>query len=406
MSAFRRQNRKSPIIICAICTLLVAVFYLFQYGHQKAPLYKGELYFEDSMLSKGRKAPCDPRLIFLAIDDNSTSVSQIDPAVIQATPALQLMQKGWPWPHAVYPMILDRLFDSGAKVVAMDLLFPTPRDGDEAFRAALDKYRDRVVLGSNFTKLEREGTSTDTYVVPAPNLIPQTSPQDDRIGFVNYWGDGVVRRASYLRTMTSIFGDDPVAGEEVFESLPARVLEKSGNGNLIPKDEFNRVRFAGPPGTFEPHSLCDIFVPASWNSPEFDGGKVFQGKIVVIGALGQIYHDYVKTPFEPFDMTGPEMHLNAINDSLTNSFLHEIPPAGQYLLIACAGIVAWALCVLIRAPLWRLIVFLVVAGAWLLVAQVLYNYASLVLFTFPPLVALGSSGICCLSWDFFQEQTE
>ena len=43
---------------------------------------------------------------------------------------------------------------------------------------------------------------------------------------------------------------------------------------------------------------------------------------------------------------------------------------------------------------------------WFVVAQILYNYADLLIFTFTPLVALGSSGVFALSWDFFMERRE
>ena len=61
------------------------------------------------------------------------------------------MSQHWPWPRSVYALILDRLIGAGAKAVVFDLNFPTPSDDDEPFRAALERYADRVVIGSNFT---------------------------------------------------------------------------------------------------------------------------------------------------------------------------------------------------------------------------------------------------------------
>lgn len=401
----RHRSRKAPIIICGACSLLVAALYWLVFP----PLYNAEYYTEDTLLRSGKPAPRDPRIIFIAIDNSSLKLDQLDPAVVEASPALQLMKQGWPWPREVYPLILDRLFDSGAKVVAMDMLFPTQREGDDAFRVALDKYRDRVVIGSNFLKsTQGDNASTTTYQIPTSDLIPDTSPQDDRIGYVNYWvdPDGIVRHATFRKARSSIFGDPPEQGENIYQSLPARALTKSGNGGLIPVADSVRFRYAGPIGTFEPHSVCDLFVPGSWSSPEFDNGKVFKDKIVILGPLGEFLHDYVKTPYIQYDLPGPEVHMNVINAVLNGAFLKDTPVSVRYALIFGAGLVTWLLCILVPAPLKRLGLLLLLCAAWIGLAFFLYDYMALCLFTFPPLVVLGSSGVFGLAWDFFQEQRD
>ena len=45
--------------------------------------------------------------------------------------------------------LLDRLFGAGARLVMFDMVFNNPNDGDPAFRAALDRYRDRVIIAMN-----------------------------------------------------------------------------------------------------------------------------------------------------------------------------------------------------------------------------------------------------------------
>ena len=78
--------------------------------------------------------------------------------------------------------MLERLVKAGAKVVMFDLTFPTPTEGDEPFRLALDRYRDRVVIGSNFVSSHRELTTSASHTRPPDSLIPQTVPMDDRVG--------------------------------------------------------------------------------------------------------------------------------------------------------------------------------------------------------------------------------
>ncbi len=127
---------------------------------------------------------------------------------------------------------------------------------------------------------------------------------------------------------------------------------------------------------------------------------------MILGPLRKDFHDYVKTPYLTYDFPGSEVHMNAINAALTGSFLKDTPLPVQYLLIAGAGLLTWMLCAWFPSPLWRLATLLVACAGWLVIAELLYSYASLCVFTFPPLIVLGSSGVCCLSWDFFLEQRE
>ncbi len=72
-----------------------------------------------------------------------SQISLLPPTERNYSEALKLMQKGsWPFPRAVYAYALDRLFEMGAKVVAIDVLFVSDRpDGslDPRLSAGLDK---------------------------------------------------------------------------------------------------------------------------------------------------------------------------------------------------------------------------------------------------------------------------
>ena len=371
------------------------------------PLNAAEYYMQDALARYfGRRAKIHPELVYLAIDRDSITLDQFAPEEVEASPALQLMKKGWPWSRSVYPLIIQRLVDAGAKVVVMDLMFPTQRENDDVFRAALDKYHDKVIFGVNFVQASRDNGGSDTLQFPTDELVPATSPIDDRLAYVNFWPDtdGVIRHVYYSRTTSEIFHDPPETGEEVYDSLSARTLRKSGNASLIPAPGPHRIRFAGPAGTFQIKSVCDLFDEQKWKSPEYDDGKFFRGKIVLLGPEGNFMKDTVRTPFGT--MGGPEMHLNAMNAALDHDFIGETSASWNYALIATGGIVAWVLCVRFRSPLVRLAVIIFAVAAWIVIAQELFNPASLLVFTFNPLVSLFSSGICCLSWDFFMEQKE
>ena len=67
--------------------------------------------------------PAPPELAIIAIDD--FSLQQTANADLAEQAELQRLQS-WPWPRAIYALILNRLFESGAQAVGFDLLFDTP----------------------------------------------------------------------------------------------------------------------------------------------------------------------------------------------------------------------------------------------------------------------------------------
>jgi len=403
MSIFRHQSRHASLLICLVCTALVLVLHFFKF----VPLRSAEFYTQDALTRYfGRRAPLHPDIVYLAIDRDSVQLDQFEPEEIAASPALSIMKQGWPWPRSVYALILERLVNADAKVVAMDLMFPTPREGDDEFRAALEKYHDRVVIGSNFVQGNRGKGEANTLQMPSETLVPATTPLDDRVGYVNFWPDvdDVIRRAYYTNTMAAIYGDAPEPGEQTYYSLVAGALRKSGNANAIPSAISHRIRFAGPPDTFRPKSVCDIFDARKWASAEYGNGRFFKGKIVLLGPEGNFLKDTVRTPFG--SMPGPEMHLNALNAALGDEFIRETSETVNCLLIILGGVIAWLLCVNFSAPLLRFALIGLAVLLWLAVAQILVNPAAFFIFTFNPLVGLCSSGICTLSWDFFIERQE
>ena len=148
----------------------------------------------DALARVGRKAPPNPDLVFLAIDSASVGLEEkadleelygFKSADSDEAHALKLMSKRWPWSREVYGLVLERLVKAGAKVVLFDLTFPTPSEGDAPFRIALDRYKDRVVIGSNFVSTTSHGFST-AHTSPPETLVPQTVPMDDRVAFVNF----------------------------------------------------------------------------------------------------------------------------------------------------------------------------------------------------------------------------
>ncbi len=409
--------RWAPLIICAACTVLVAAFFILESTHRKKPIRDTEFALQDALARYGRHAEKHPDIVYLAIDHRSFTLDGFSPEEIEASRPLSLISEGWPWSREVHGLILDRLARAGARVVLFDLLLIGERDGDEKLRAAADANAGRTVMGYNLVgqetgekedaTLERgdEGLGTSLQL-PADTVIPQTSPLDDRVGYVNFWpdGDAVIRRAQYQLTADEIFGGPPSGDPQRYWSITAQGLRKMGLEKLLPTGtESRRIRFAGRELTFKPRSVCDIFDPKKWDSAELRRGEFFRDKIVLVGPGGNFMKDIVLTPFQ--FMAGPELHLNALNAALQQDFLRETSQAENWLLIALGGVLAWAVCMLFPSPLLRALVLLLVGAGWLVGAQMLFNQG-LVILAFVPLLAFTTSGGSCLTWDFFLERRE
>ena len=208
--------RRRIIVAMLLTTVCAAVGIWLDY---KRPSYyvHAEDRFRDVVARHGRTTPSNSDLIFLAIDSDSVALDDnLDLEGLFASSAgdpdcrhaLELMSKGWPWDRELYAIILKRLTSAGAKVVGFDCLFPAPAHGDDAFRAALDLFKSRAVIGSNFVSpegIDRSSTIPSSYDQPTKTLISDLAASDDRVGFTNFFTgeDRVVRGAQYR----VIFGD-------------------------------------------------------------------------------------------------------------------------------------------------------------------------------------------------------
>jgi CHASE2 domain-containing sensor protein len=182
MSWLARHRR---VAVAALCTFLTAVVLV---GHFFTTLpfisipWRGEQGFEDLLRTEGRKTATRDDFIFLGIDQQSEQLDAVGSEEIAGNRAFELMtERPFPWSREIWVLLLDRLFGAGARLVIFDLVFNNPNDGDPGFRAALDRYHDRVVVGMTI-----DTQITTQIVLPNTQLIPPPAETDDRVGFVNY----------------------------------------------------------------------------------------------------------------------------------------------------------------------------------------------------------------------------
>ena len=399
-----RHGTLPHVIFVCTCTAIVAALQIVRF----TPLIRAEMAIQDAIMRAGRTTVRDPSLVFLARDTASANLETendlerllaIHEADPEAQRALTLMAHEWPWSREVHALVLDRLVKAGARAVVFDFTFPKTTPNDEPFRDALETHREHAAVAGNISNDE-----TPAFTGPALTLIPQTPGSDPRVGFDNFWPDddaidGVIRSARFHWAINyGVYRAD----EKL--SLAACALERAGLRGLIPLDDnLHRMRFAGPPGTFEPRSIFEIFAPGYWKGA-YHNGAFFRDKIVLIGAHGNWQQDEHLTPMGM--MPGPELHLNAINCLLHPDFIREPPPIANAVIVVLFALVPSRLRRHLRTPYARFGALLLGSAAWVAAVFEFYNAASLLLPSIAPLIAFNLNGISGLFLDIAIERRE
>ena len=364
-------------------------------------VWSGEQGFEDLMQREGRKTATHADFVFLGIDQSTLQLPPFTAEELATNRAFQLMtERSYPWSREVWALLLDRLFNAGARVVMFDMMFDSAKDGDPAFHDALEKYHDRVVLGANF-----DAAKTMQLVVPNARLIPRPQIEDNRVGYVVFFPDALdhkIRTIRYTLSDRQLAGLDPHPSQEVYKSLSARVLGKIGQ--KVQEDlEPHRIRFCAN-DAYPPRPLYEVFDPKFWHANYADG-TFFKNKIVMIGASSQVAHDVFPTPMNP-ETPGPVLHLNAIAAAMDHEFLEVTPLRVSYALVCGAGLLAWLVIGFVRRPLLCVALLVTVSAAYLGVARIAYDRSGLLILVVPVLSAFLLSGFLSLGFEYALERLE
>jgi len=411
-----RSRRLVHALIGVIVFLAVAGLYRLENAGRTAPLLNGlEFGFRDTLTATGRLNPPDNRLVFLALDNASRSLSDLDLKTFarDLSPdspeyrALSLMTVPFPWSREVHALLCDRLLGAGARAVIFDIVFDSARPGDDAFQDVIRRYPDRIVLGMDF-KSETIGPGRDatSWTIPNTSIIPDSSENNSSVGFVTFWPgfNGVIRSAQYQATLELLEGGLPPQEEKPAAcSLALRAATKLGQVHLSEPFRPRLIRYTGPPGTYPPVPLYQVFAPAYWRG-NFHDGEVLRDKVILVGPAGTIAHDEHQTPFGM--MPGPEVHLNVINALLHGAFLRELPPWTGDLLIALAVVAAWLLTILLKKTWLRGVAFFLLSVAYLFSVKLAYDHGNTVVLGIPPFLAFGVAGLVSFVYDFTHETLE
>jgi HD-GYP domain-containing protein (c-di-GMP phosphodiesterase class II)/CHASE2 domain-containing sensor protein len=246
------------------------------------------------------------------------AIVALDPQSLRAFPA-------WPWPRSVYADAIARLDAAGAKTIALDIDFSTPRDPDTDLRLAeAVRASGRVVLAAfrQVTALPGGG-ELEVASLPIEPLAAAAAAVGSVLVPVD--ADGIVRRAPVASAL----------GGGVMPSLAAAALGAAGRdpGPVdAPAEMLLDFRRAGP--LFPVLSIVDVV------DGRFDPREV-AGRIVLVGATANEFQDLWSTPLGP---ARPGVLIQAVA-------LRTLAAAraGEPVLATPSGVASLALCALVSA---------------------------------------------------------
>jgi len=220
---------------------------------------------------------------------------------------LSVLNRQPPYPRSVHARMIDFLDRAGARLIGYDIQFvgTTTPDQDGALITAVKRASPMVLA---------------THDVNGPPLrIPAGVRNPGSIGAtlasvgVPTDSDAEIRQI-YFEPVDIVGFDAAVAG-----------MASHVNPDSFPGDSF-WIDFAGPPHTVPTYSFSDVLlghIPA----------KAFADKVVVVGYTDPILNDVFKTPVSDTIMSGPEVHVNAIDTVLDGFPLTSAPGWANVLVL-------------------------------------------------------------------------
>ena len=355
------------------------------------------LYLQDWLLRVTTRVPLPENFALVTIDERSLNLSEVSPEEVTQSRPLQLMQAGFPWSREVYAALTEKLMAAGARLVIIDLLFPSSREGDDSLATVLKANPGKVLLAASFENPDSHdrGAKTPVLVLPTGEFREAV---DGNWGAVNLpvWTDSKVRSAYTSVTASNIMGMRSLPQEDVIPSVTTVAARSLGvDPPKNPQREPLRFRYSLP-GTARVISLFEIFVPAFWKS-NYAEGAFFKDRVVLVGATAERLHDFHLTPWGK--LSGPEINLHALAAMLRGSWLKQAGLATTLLTIVFAALAAVALTFLLRSSSKGLVAGLA-GGAilWLLLCAAVLMLFSFFLPAAPPLLTwllCGFAGVAC-----------
>ncbi len=275
-----------------------------------------------------------------------TNKQVTDEIVIAAIDNKSVSEIGrWPWSRKVFSKMVDKISQAGAKVIAIDVLYPEKTNEDNFLIKSLDNGK--TVLATSFS-FEEEKLETaefidilsknsyslvnENYPHDTPEAIGTVRPFDELAKKVRYLGhinmfpdiDGIVRKEFVAIKYQDVYLPSlAVQTFKVYKDISDDdIIFLPGKGLIIKEMQVPLdinsgflINYTGGEGVFKRISMSDIYF-----------GRVkkeeIANKIVLIGATALGIYDLRVTPTSQ-NMPGIEKHAFVIQNFLTGKFLKQ-----------------------------------------------------------------------------------
>jgi len=268
----------------------------------------------------------------------------------------------WPWGRDKLALLVKRLADAGAEIIAFDVILSEKEKNDTILGRAMNQagnvilpvvfdFDKKSVMPGNKFLINSAYKSVDNpekfnkynpitakrVLIPVPELIRETMT----LGHINMFpdSDGTLRWESLVIEYDGyLYPSITLQAVALYLGIPPEniILEAAEGIRLgtryIPTDRWCRtlINYYGSEQTFKHISISDIL----------EGGikpEVLQGKIILIGATAVGIYDLRVTPFSPA-MPGVEKHANVIASILENRFLRTASLVTDLCILLLSGI--------------------------------------------------------------------
>lgn len=289
--------------------------------------------------------PPTSSIVIVAIDDESFTQTGLQ----------------WPWHRAYLARVVDRLAQAQPRVIAVDVLFFEPAEGDAILADAI-RRAGNVVLANTLTVVADPAYRSEQLNQPVDALARAASA----VGLSNFPrdADGYVRRVlafqefdgrahyHWIAQTAALYLGETLPGAPTRDQLNLRT-------RAIPlQNQSLLVNYRGSARAFQTISAYQVV------NGEVSPARLHD-KIILIGATTESLHDTYPTPFQGdrVPMPGVEIGANAIATILDGNYLTRWELGGRLGTVIVLGLIGLALN-MVRRPALALLLFVAVALAY------------------------------------------
>ena len=341
------------------------LFCLIAYGHlfQNISQQSSDIFYRGK--ASNYLTDTAKKIVIVAIDDSS----------------LRELGRFSSWPRSFHTKLINTLSENQARIIVFDILFSETSPDDEELAAAIKKAGNVI--------LPFAGTSESRQIDQEEIIEPLQAFEESALATGHAYmipdDDGVVRRLpllipngdQYEPSLALTTVTKYLRRPQIFDSPPDE-QHVAMAGREIPLQNYNMlINYANPSSAgFEAISYADVLKGAV--TPD-----IFKDKIVIIGVTALGFGDTFWTPMGQ-ELSGVEIHAQAMNTILSGSFLKPASSLITYLSILLLALIC-GLVVLRFRVVWSALSAIFLCVIYFLASFYFFDQGLVLNMFYPPL---------------------